>query len=416
MKRTIDQMLEGIQAKPGTARAGTLRQLKVEWELVRIVMLGEDPPLEHWRRLVLKAGANVTDCPNDNLDEVRNYLMKKVQIAESGREPFERDPVEAERIRPVAACASVLRSLSPHERFDAQAGHEPGGSEPTVLCDPRLEIKAFSTVLSWIAQKAHFDRMDPSRAGFRTHTPTAERVIVDAARKELGGGEVLLVDPDVLPRFGELPISIKVQPSGGGRSGCFSFSIFVARCPADGPLSPFHLIRLADMYHADRSKFETSFHNIVPQQHDPYTRARVAAEWGWSTFPGKNKQQKEAFANNESYKLANSDTNRKSSEGARFYDMWIKDKIVPLWQELVRAFPEECAHMLSHVPVQYRLEGTGFTKVTVGENNPTPMHVDNNNFGLTALLGEMITPTRPKVKTTNLNHTGVIACVALLSH
>ena len=56
--------------------------------------------------------------------------------------------------------------------------------------------------------------------------------------------------------------------------------------------------------------------------------------------------QKEAFANNESYKLANWDEDRKSPEGARFYEKWIKDKIVPLWEEMVRAFPEECAHQV----------------------------------------------------------------------
>lgn len=173
--------------------------------------------------------------------------------------------------------------------------------------------------------------------------------------------------------------------------------------------------------------------------------------------------------------------------GALFYDKWIKDKIEPLWQELSRAFPDECAQMVSiycdtlsrrlqagrlpssHprppprpygcslsndntyrrtstpppttqpplllllqllvVPAQYRLEGTGFTKVfighvaslharwrrrhcdpadlfphhdkpfntppvevTVAENNPTPMHVDNNNRGLTALLGKQVEP------------------------
>ena len=42
--------------------------------------------------------------------------------------------------------------------------------------------------------------------------------------------------------------------------------------------------------------------------------------------------------------------------------------------------------MLAAVPVQYRLEGTGFTKVTLAVNNPTPVHFDHNNFGITSLV------------------------------
>ena len=107
---------------------------------------------------------------------------------------------------------------------------------------------------------------------------------------------------------------------------------------------------------------------------------------------GRNQQQKEAFAKHEAFKLANWDASRAVSEGALFYEEWISDKVSPLWNELAHAFPEECEHVLRRVPEQYRLEGTGFTKVTLGEDNPTPMHVDNNNFGLTALLAIDVSP------------------------
>ena len=80
--------------------------------------------------------------------------------------------------------------------------------------------------------------------------------------------------------------------------------------------------------------------------------------------------QKEAFANNESYKLANWDEDRKSPEGARFYEKWIKDKIVPLWEEMVRAFPEECAHQVYVCCICPSCP----QPVCWTSNNPTPSH------------------------------------------
>ena len=41
--------------------------------------------------------------------------------------------------------------------------------------------------------------------------------------------------------------------------------------------------------------------------------------------------------------------------------------------------------MLDAVPPRYCLAGTGFTKVTLALNNPTPLHYDDNNFGVTFL-------------------------------
>lgn len=57
--------------------------------------------------------------------------------------------------------------------------------------------------------------------------------------------------------------------------------------------------------------------------------------------------QREAFANGESYRLANSNADKKNPEGMRFYNKWVQDKIMPLWQELSRAFPDECAAMVN---------------------------------------------------------------------
>eukprot|EP00965_Chrysotila_dentata_P171617 5663489-Pleurochrysis_carterae.AAC.1 len=45
-----------------------------------------------------------------------------------------------------------------------------------------------------------------------------------------------------------------------------------------------------------------------------------------------------------------------------------------------------CAATISLVPASYRLEGTGFTKVTVALNNPSPVHTDYANLGQTFLI------------------------------
>eukprot|EP00965_Chrysotila_dentata_P220460 6191789-Pleurochrysis_carterae.AAC.1 len=45
-----------------------------------------------------------------------------------------------------------------------------------------------------------------------------------------------------------------------------------------------------------------------------------------------------------------------------------------------------CAEMLSQVRAEHSLEGTGFTKVTVALNNPTPVHNDYGNIGQTFLM------------------------------
>ena len=105
------------------------------------------------------------------------------------------------------------------------------------------------------------------------------------------------MDPDTLPRFGELAIRLKVcrqdaaVPRAEGVAVPGGGSICVLRCPVNGCLSPLNVMKLADAYHRDRSKFESSFHNIKPQKDDPFTKARVAAEWGFSSFPGQSAVQ-----------------------------------------------------------------------------------------------------------------------------
>eukprot|EP00965_Chrysotila_dentata_P182734 6033840-Pleurochrysis_carterae.AAC.1 len=51
----------------------------------------------------------------------------------------------------------------------------------------------------------------------------------------------------------------------------------------------------------------------------------------------------------------------------------------------MRSSPPSATAQLLLVPEALRLEETGFTKVTVALNNPTPLHVDSNNLGVTVV-------------------------------
>eukprot|EP00965_Chrysotila_dentata_P028513 946961-Pleurochrysis_carterae.AAC.1 len=46
----------------------------------------------------------------------------------------------------------------------------------------------------------------------------------------------------------------------------------------------------------------------------------------------------------------------------------------------------EAGDVLNRVHKRHRLAGTGFTKVTIALNNPTPIHTDHGKIGLTALF------------------------------
>eukprot|EP00965_Chrysotila_dentata_P180978 5973886-Pleurochrysis_carterae.AAC.1 len=52
---------------------------------------------------------------------------------------------------------------------------------------------------------------------------------------------------------------------------------------------------------------------------------------------------------------------------------------------LLESFPEG-GDVLNRIHKRHRLAGTGFTKITIALNNPTPIHTDHENIGLIALL------------------------------
>ena len=56
------------------------------------------------------------------------------------------------------------------------------------------------------------------------------------------------------------------------------------------------------------------------------------------------------------------------------------------WDEFARENKVEAARILAAVDKKFRIGNTGFTKITMALNNPTPVHHDRGNFGITALF------------------------------
>eukprot|EP00965_Chrysotila_dentata_P129417 4277999-Pleurochrysis_carterae.AAC.1 len=91
--------------------------------------------------------------------------------------------------------------------------------------------------------------------------------------------------------------------------------------------------------------------------------------------------QKQAFLEGRAYKLRA----WTSLEGRAFFHHHVEPLLTRLWSILRVEYPDESLEM--HAPeADYRLVGTGFTKVTVALNNPALMHTDRGNFGVTDLV------------------------------
>ena len=130
-----------------------------------------------------------------------------------------------------------------------------------------------------------------------------------------------------------------------------------------------------------RKIMENAWHerSWVGNTNDPNAHEHKSTEFGWSTMPGGSKKQKEAHAQGVPWRL-NAWT---CSEGRLFYEMHVEPLLPAAWRALERRFPRTCKRMLESVPPEYRLAETAFTKITIALNNPTPVHFDDNNFGLT---------------------------------
>ena len=99
-------------------------------------------------------------------------------------------------------------------------------------------------------------------------------------------------------------------------------------------------------------------------------------------MPGGAEKQKEARSTGEAFKL----NAWEHEKGAAFYNKHLRNLLPHAWRVLVERYPVLTDKMLAALPRRYRLEGTGFSKCTVALNNPTPLHYDDQNFGLTFLI------------------------------
>jgi len=114
---------------------------------------------------------------------------------------------------------------------------------------------------------------------------------------------------------------------------------------------------------------------------DPNAKQRQSVEFGWSTMPGSSVRQRVARQVGAPFRLKAWD----SAEGGAFYNSFIVPMLDGIWDAVVATHPTMAAAMLRAVPADYRLGNTGFTKVTVARNNPTTLHADESNRGVTFL-------------------------------
>lgn len=115
---------------------------------------------------------------------------------------------------------------------------------------------------------------------------------------------------------------------------------------------------------------------------DDFAKEARSTEFGWSTFPGGSMKQQAARAKGGAYKLASWE----HPLGAQFFKRHLRAVLRSAWAACVQEDQATCERTLAAVAPRYRLEGTGFTKVTVSLNNPTPVHTDYGNIGLTFLM------------------------------
>jgi hypothetical protein len=137
---------------------------------------------------------------------------------------------------------------------------------------------------------------------------------------------------------------------------------------------------LYEEYQKVRIRTQNNWHLKSFNKEDDFFRQRMSTEFGYSTFPGGSEIQKRCTAEKIPYLLKSMTTAKE------FYHKFMANMITLAWKETCCAFPVESAAMLSAVPAQFRLENTGFTKLTIAVNNPTPLHYDNNNYGVTHLV------------------------------
>ena len=134
------------------------------------------------------------------------------------------------------------------------------------------------------------------------------------------------------------------------------------------------------LYGAFVSDFHQKWH-----ERDPRRDEVRSIEFGWSGFAGGSEGTRQGIARDEGvpYKLAA----WLDPRGVEFMHTFMEPLLPRLWSLCNEYYKVACDHMLdvgmAHL---YGLFGTGWNKITIGIDNPTQLHYDNKNVGITALL------------------------------
>lgn len=225
---------------------------------------------------------------------------------------------------------------------------------------------------------------------------SAEAALVEVAAR---GGELRLVTAPQLP----MHVLVKGDATENDNGACFDF-VRVGGCRG---LREFPFARLRDLatcstdevgvvasmqwarraaaaYARVRGSIEKPWRGQSwrASTGDKFATTARATEFGWSTFPGGSKKQRAALAAGVAYKV----TAWTCAAGRNFYNMYLRPLVRKAWAACMDEDEAVCRATLAAVPPKYRLEGTGFSKVTIATDNPTPIHTDYANAGLTCIV------------------------------
>lgn len=114
---------------------------------------------------------------------------------------------------------------------------------------------------------------------------------------------------------------------------------------------------------------------------DPFKGSCQSIDFGYSRMPGGSVLQSRAREAGAAYELKS----MRDAEGRCFFQEMIVPWLQQAWKRVEAESSQAALLMMEQTTCAAQLAGTGFTKVTVAANNPTPLHVDGNNVGLTVV-------------------------------
>lgn len=130
-------------------------------------------------------------------------------------------------------------------------------------------------------------------------------------------------------------------------------------------------------YQKIQCKMENNWHLKRVVMTNDFFHQQKSTEFAFFTFPGKSECQRICTAKKIPYQL------KSMTKAKEFYENFMAAMIWLAWKETRHAFPDKSAAMLDAAPIKFRVENMGFTKLTITVNNPTPLHYNNNKYGVT---------------------------------